>query len=296
MAEPPKPDFLIIGSAKCGTTSLHAILEDHPECCMSRPKEFEFFNWEDRFDKGWEYYREAFAHYGGEPHVGESSPGYSDRVRCPQCAERIHRFNPDFKLIFMVRHPVEKLISTWKMFCTNRPTRENQLAVEGFEAFNQDPDIREAFWSMCRYSFQLEAFLPFFPVTSFYFSFLEDWKPDPDPEVRRICAFLGLDPDKRVIQNPEGENRADQRTVEKPGFTRIKTNPLLQPLRGLLPQKLKERLSSGLGRQPLPVPSMDNAGPVFQEFLEYVEEDARRFLSIAGKPEDFWSFEPYRHS
>lgn len=87
--EPQKPNFIIIGAAKCGTTALASILDSHPDCCMSRLKEVSFFqdtiDFEPNpnYEKGWEWYQKAFSHYNGEPIVGEATPSYADRSRSP---------------------------------------------------------------------------------------------------------------------------------------------------------------------------------------------------------------------
>jgi hypothetical protein len=46
------PNLLIVGAAKCGTSSLHHYLDQHPDVSMSRPKETNFFVREDRRSRG----------------------------------------------------------------------------------------------------------------------------------------------------------------------------------------------------------------------------------------------------
>ena len=71
------PDFFIVGHKKCGTTTLAGILEGHPDCCFSHPKEVWFFQEKalnsidtselnPNYAKGWEWYSKAWAHYSGE--------------------------------------------------------------------------------------------------------------------------------------------------------------------------------------------------------------------------------------
>ena len=58
------PDILILGAAKCGTSSLHAWLAEHPDICMSEPKEPKFF--EAEFEQGFDFYRRRYF-----PHLQE---------------------------------------------------------------------------------------------------------------------------------------------------------------------------------------------------------------------------------
>lgn len=54
----PKPDFLIIGAQKCGTTSLFYYLSQHPDLCLPAIKELQFFTFE--YSKGWPWYENQF--------------------------------------------------------------------------------------------------------------------------------------------------------------------------------------------------------------------------------------------
>lgn len=202
--EPRKPTFLIIGSAKCGTTALASILDKHPDCCMSRPKEVSFFQEmkngrpNSNFNKRWEWYMKAFTHYSGEPVVGESTPSYSDRSRSPQTACRIADFNPEMKIIYMVRDPLERQLSTWKMLLAfaqgrrHEGNKEAEWAKEGFESWmKHQRDIDR--WDECRYAFQLASYQQVFPEDQLLVTFIENWVSRKEDEVLRILHFLGLD-------------------------------------------------------------------------------------------------------
>ena len=66
------PSFLIIGAPKCGTTSLWLYLHEHPDVCMSQPKEPFYFDSE--YYQGWDYYLETyFSHWDNERAVGDAS-------------------------------------------------------------------------------------------------------------------------------------------------------------------------------------------------------------------------------
>lgn len=103
------PSFFILGAAKCGTTSLHAYLGQHPDVCVSDPKEPFFF--EAEFDRGATYYfNRYFSHWAGERIVGEAR---HRNLYMPYIPERILRFNPRARLIICVRNPTERAISHW---------------------------------------------------------------------------------------------------------------------------------------------------------------------------------------
>src|SRR5712691_212635 len=70
-----KPNFLIAGAGKAGTTSLHEYLAQHPDVFMSTFKEPNYFVPGYGYDN-WEDYLALFAGARGETAVGESSTGY----------------------------------------------------------------------------------------------------------------------------------------------------------------------------------------------------------------------------
>ncbi len=86
------PNLLIIGAAKCGTTSLHEYLGAHPEIFMAGRKELELFtrdDWRERI--GW--YEEQFP--VDAPVRGESTPTYTMAPYLASTSERMHELVPD---------------------------------------------------------------------------------------------------------------------------------------------------------------------------------------------------------
>jgi hypothetical protein len=101
------PDFLILGAAKSGTTSLLEDLKNHPEVSAHR---FEINYFTHQFDKGAEWYNSIFKF--PEKIQGEKSTSYFyERL----CHERIFKHNPDVKLIVILREPVKRAFSNWNM-------------------------------------------------------------------------------------------------------------------------------------------------------------------------------------
>jgi hypothetical protein len=102
------PTFLIIGAAKAGTTSLHEYLAEHREIVMSSEKEPMCFapnDWLTRMPE----YRELFTR--AAPVRGESSTAYSAWPWVPDVPDRVRSVVPDAKIIYLVRDPVERMLS-----------------------------------------------------------------------------------------------------------------------------------------------------------------------------------------
>jgi hypothetical protein len=118
-----KPDFLITGAAKSGTTSLAHNLSMHPRVYMPEG-EIHFFS--KRLGQGNQWYKSLFR----EPNKvqGEKSPTY---LYYKECHREIHRFLPHVKLILLLRDPVERAFSNWTM-----RYNDNRLIQQGL-VFNR---------------------------------------------------------------------------------------------------------------------------------------------------------------
>jgi hypothetical protein len=131
VADVPLPTFLIIGAAKAGTTALHTWLADHPQVCMSRPKETQYFS-ADHAAGG---YERAWAHWAGQPAIGESTPMY---LALPYVPERIARTVPDAQLLAVLRDPADQAFSAWWMMrCLGGEPRSFEEAID--DALAQGP-------------------------------------------------------------------------------------------------------------------------------------------------------------
>src|SRR5205085_10467190 len=104
---PVLPNLIVIGAAKCGTTSLHRYLDLHPEVAMSKTKQLHFFTEKENWGRGLAWYE---SHFDTPAQVrGESTPAYSAWPVHRGVPERIARVVPDTRLIYLVRDPVERV-------------------------------------------------------------------------------------------------------------------------------------------------------------------------------------------
>lgn len=115
-------NFIIAGAQKGGTTALHAYLCDEPGVSMSRTKELHFFDDEtqDWTHPDYGAYHAAFDPPDGRLR-GEATPIY---LYWPNSLERMAAYNPALKIILMLRDPVERAWSHWKMEYARGAERE----------------------------------------------------------------------------------------------------------------------------------------------------------------------------
>ena len=113
MLSPIKPNFLIIGAAKAATTALSSMLDAHPEAAIVKGKEPHFFSHDRAYSMGWERYQELYRHCDGKLAVGDASTSYSRLRHHPDTISRIRKHVPDVKIIYMVRHPLDRMVSAY---------------------------------------------------------------------------------------------------------------------------------------------------------------------------------------
>jgi hypothetical protein len=200
------PNFVVIGAAKSGTTSLHRYLAAHPDVYMSQTKELNFFvsvrgqapdagngprprggNWA----QGIEWYERQFQAANGARAVGEASPRYSMHPYLPGVPERMAEVIPNAKLVYVVRDPITRMVSHYVQRTRRRTLHETRplevaLTEEGGE-----------YLSTSRYAHQIEQFLQHFDHRRLLVVLSEKLRSDRDTTMSRILEFLGVDADWR---------------------------------------------------------------------------------------------------
>ena len=183
------PNLLIIGAAKCGTSSLHYYLDQHPDVSMSRPKETNFFVRDDWLAlRSW--YESRFDVSAAVR--GEASPSSTLFPYFRGVPERVHSLVPDAKLIYLVRDPLARLVAhyveMYGLYFEHRP----------FEEAVGDPDeARNFYLAGSRYASQLEQYLRFFPEERVLVLEQDDLLRKRERTLRRVFDFVGVDPEFR---------------------------------------------------------------------------------------------------
>lgn len=186
------PNFLVIGAMKAGTTSLHHYLAAHPQIHMSSVKEPHFFvkgvvrsegvvrGWE----QGWPWYEALFAEAGDALAVGESSTSYTAYPARPGVPGRIAEALPDVRLIYLLRHPLERARSEYVHKCL--VGRERRPAAA---ALLEDP----VYLDKSRYMLQIDQYLAHFPRERLLMLLSEDLRSDHEGAMGQVWKFLGVE-------------------------------------------------------------------------------------------------------
>ena len=206
----PQLGFMIVGVQKGGTSALASFLYQHPEICMAAPKEVHLFDAPD-YSHDWTpaqidgRYRPCFAHCDARALRGEATPIY---LFLPGIAGELKRYNPDLKLIVLLRDPVERAISHYYM--EKNRDREHlplwlALLSEPFRLRRREdvghPDShlrRHSYRRRGLYSLQLRNLYRFFDRDRVLIVRSEDLLHRHDAVLRRVFLFLGVSPEVRI--------------------------------------------------------------------------------------------------
>ncbi len=200
------PDFLIGGAQKSGTTALHVLLGRHREIFLARPQELDFFDRDESYDHGLDWYLGHFKD-ANLPAVGQTSTQYLYSVRA---AARIARDLPAVKLIFILRDPVERAWSHyWHCVKYGLETADFATArrLES-ERLERGGDDRRFFSYVDRglYATQLQRYLERCSRERILVLQTEDLARDAMRVLERCHAFLGVEPRASEVP-PEWLNR-----------------------------------------------------------------------------------------
>ncbi|HOB31663.1 MAG TPA: sulfotransferase [Verrucomicrobiota bacterium] len=248
----PKPNFLIIGAAKAGTSSLGFLLGAHPEAGIVLGGQPNFFSFDDKYKLGWKKYLRLFEHCVGKEAVGDCSRSYS-RIRYhPQVVSRIHEHIPRARIIYMVRHPLDRMVAAY-VERMNHPNPPSFASIN--DAVRKEPMIIDS----SRYWEVFDAYRQTFGESRIKVLWYEEYVANPTQVFREVCRFLQIDdeipPD---LSHPRAEPGADAEESKAP--------------------------ISSSGIQLVTGWDDETRGWV----LEQIRDDNTRFLQHFSKPLDFW--------
>lgn len=275
------PNFIIVGTAKAGTTSVYRYLQQHPQIYMSPKKEPHYFafpetdtplhfsgphdprHWREMTVLTLTDYENLFAPASDEIALGETSTLY---MYYKDSFKNMHQLIPDAKLIAILRDPADRAFSAYthrrrdgREPCDNLEdaiAQEAERIAEGWAA--------SAFYvSVGKYSEQLEEIYQYFSPEQVRVLIYDDFLQNPQMFMREIFEFLGVDPTVKIdmrewansrgtIKNPVLRQldiffRFNSKYIE--GIKRIIPEFFLKPLQGIYHETLnramvKESLSA----------------------------------------------------
>ncbi|MDJ0878591.1 MAG: sulfotransferase [Halieaceae bacterium] len=202
-------DFLIAGAQKCGTTALASFLDSHPAISMATPKECHLFD-SPEYQPAWsreDINRRYLTHFEGRPTDtlwGEATPAY---LFYEDIAEQLARYRPDLRIIVLLRDPVERAISQYRMEVTRGQERLPLLLALALEYLGRQggapraPHSAHGRFSYRRrglYTAQLERLYKVFPAEQVLVIRQLDLLREHRKTLETVFNFLGVDPTAEI--------------------------------------------------------------------------------------------------
>ncbi len=273
---------LIIGAMKCGTTSLFSYLAEHPQIAPCSNKEPNFFLTNRNWNKGFEWYQNLWDWNPSRHQIAlEASVNYTKIPTFPNVAEKIATVKANFKFIYIMRDPIERIESHYK-----------HRYVRGMEsqAMPLSPEIDSHLIAVSQYAMQLDEYYKRFPADNILLLNFEDLKTDPLNLVKKVCRFLDIDPDYEFQKVGTIERISEEKIVDDDLWRSLRNFKPLYSLARRLPSQPKQIVHRFLGRtervkNPKLFPEQRNF------VLNELREDLRKLNLEYGVDLSRWSVE-----
>ena len=280
------PNFIILGAARSGTTSLVRYLQQHPEILMNKRKDTNFFayNEDDPGRTMWggrahyqfpvkniEVYKELFETDKEYEHVGECSASYLVSKYAPVQIKEI--LGNDVKFIVILRNPVERAHSD---FLRRKVKKEQYESKDFYENPLQKNWIQYGF-----YSKYLNEYFKLFDRDNFHIMIFEEFINNTHENMVSLYKFLGVNNDIKLDYRKYNAGGVPKSTL---------LNKLAEKFKGLfyklLPEKIKN-YAKELYRL-----NYDNSEElsesVYNELMALYREDINNLENMLDRSLEIW--------
>ncbi|MFO1431853.1 MAG: sulfotransferase [Candidatus Competibacteraceae bacterium] len=255
------PDFLVVGAAKAGTTSIHHYLKNHPDIFLPQRKELEFwhqnrnpnkallaYNWNSPIPTTLIEYLSHYEKTSESQLVGEVCPAYLYYYQ--YVIDSLKDYHPNWKkvkILIILREPVSRIISQYRFVRNQFLDPENLSFEDGLIAEDRRKKennlLLDLFYKdLSRYTEQVSAYLNAFD--NVFICLYDELKNDNYHLMNKICNFLQVDGYKMKLENTV-YNKSEDVRVYRGNFTKKIFN-IARDSNLNLPDKVKEKIKFAL--------------------------------------------------
>ncbi len=271
------PEFLVIGAMRAGTTTLHNYLASLPGLILPKMKETDFFIASKNWSLGMSWYESLFASEGAAI-PGEISPNYTKRDVFPEVPGNVASANPDVRLIYVVRDPVQRALSQYK----------HTWGVAGLP----EPSRLEGTWeerhilATSRYAWQMEAWLEHFSLEQILVIDFRTLVSRPKLALRKISSHIGF-PMPEAFQDFDHHNSAQQVARMPKWWHSLRDSGVGVRARAIASPRFVGAVKSMVKNNKAPEPPKIPA-EMKRRFANALREDAIAFRKQTGLLLDHW--------
>jgi hypothetical protein len=296
------PNFLIIGAAKSGTTTLFDIVGQHPAVYKSPEKEIRFFSNDELYKNGVDWYQNSFFSNSEKYSVRtEASPAYltwSEKV-----APRVNAVygNKPIKFAAIFRDPVKRAYSHYwhrvrlghedpdrLSFAEAIHSEDQRLKKNWQQLANKGNGLYGYFRAGC-YASLLKPYLELFPRENFFFMLQDDLNNDFNASFKKLMLFLEIDdtyPLKPVVINESAIPR-DQNVYNL--FNGLKKSKYKRFLKSVIPDAIRRWFRQDALMKPFNYPPMENE--IKLELYARYADEIKRLEEMIGRDLSHWKYQ-----
>lgn len=243
------PNFFLVGAMKAGTTSLYQMLDRHPNVFLCYPKEPEFFSEKFLQKDAESWYLSLFSESPPDSLRGDCSTGYSRAIIYPEVAERIHKSNPSAKILYLLRHPVERCWSHY-LHRMNERAMDGEKILDFDDAIEIYPEILDA---SC-YSKQINNFSQFFNRSQIHIVIFDELQQNVESTMTELYDFLHLPslPFNSLTHANRSGDQTGRRNI-KALINSVKSSRLGNFLRIFVPKRILTRATKFVSKNRLAI-------------------------------------------
>ncbi len=271
---------MLIGGMKCGSTTLHRQLANHPEIAASRPKEPQYLAMPAAWRKGRRWYESCFSFDGARhAYALDGSAAYSNTFRYPDVPGRMRELGGRVKILYVLRDPIAR-------------ARSHILhdAATPWGGDGRGPD-GPGYVQASDYAAHLEAYTAHFDRRDIHVLTLDELAARPEVTLAAACQFLGID-DGFQFPAAERTNKSPQQYLR----TRPWMRTLWRATPGYTPRRALRWTTQRARRTRLPARLIFTEhvlalGPKWEEHVRQdLEASMRRLQRDWGVDVSAWGF------
>lgn len=222
-------DFMIIGAMKSGTTTLSKILSKHPEVCFCQEKEPHYFSKSPDWQEHLEEYKNLYKPTDNQI-CGEASTTYTCYPEFNKDTwQKLYDFNPKLKLIYIMRDPVERIVSHYM---------HNYLRGYTSEPFEKVIFKNPTYINRTRYFVQIKPYIDLFGQEQVLLLTFEEFIANKKIILNQIANFLDIDPSEFGNFDEVHANISVGKAKKNVKIERLGKNPVVRAIKPLFPKSV----------------------------------------------------------
>lgn len=288
------PNFMCIGAAKSGTTTLYDILKQHPEIFIPAFKEPHFFDIPENYNNGIEWYEKNYFKNINRKIIADFTPSYFFEKQAPK--RIFNDLGENMKFVILLRHPVDRAYSHYL-----HSVRDNHEDVSFEEAIRKEDNrldkfienkdylsyLRNSYYHQGLYGEMIERYLQYFSLDNFLFIHFEnEFVIDRKKVIDKLLIFMGLEETETDLNldlrsNPASKERSKflKQLMKKKGWWR-------KVLKLIFPSiQIRQIIRNQVQRANLKEFQKDKLSEKLKTDLynEYFKEDIIKFEKLTNK-------------